>query len=73
MENKFDTSVLFTNKEKHQGKTPQDDFKIVTPKKPLLSITRGYKYNKSYQTLCPISKYQPTVELLPQYLIGFIL
>ena len=34
-----------------------DLFKVTTPKNPLLSITRGYKYKESYQTLWPIPKY----------------
>ena len=28
-----------------------DLFKVTTPKNPLLSITSGYKYKESYQTL----------------------
>ena len=28
---------MFTNGENHQGKTPQGDFKVTTPKNPLLS------------------------------------
>ena len=73
MENKFDTGDLFTNGENHRGKTPLGDFKVTTPKNPLLSITSGYMYKESYQTLWPISKYQPTVEPLPQYPIGLVL
>ena len=65
MENKFDTSDLLTNGENHRGKTPPGEFKVTTPKNPLLSITSGYKYKESYQTLWPILKYQPTVEPLP--------
>ena len=61
------------NGENHQGKTPPGDFKVTTPKNTLLSIINGYKYKESYQTLWPISKYQPTVEPLPQYLIGLVL
>ena len=61
------------NGENRQGKTPLDDFKVTTPKNPLLSITSGYKYKESYQTLCPIMKYETTVEPLPQYPIGFVL
>ena len=34
---KFDTGDLFTNRENHRGKTPLDDFKVTTPKNPLLS------------------------------------
>ena len=49
--NKFDTGDLFTNMENNWSKTPLDDFKVTTPKNPLLSITSGYKYKKSYQTL----------------------
>ena len=37
MENKFDTGNLFTNGENHQGKTPPGEFKVTTPKNPLLS------------------------------------
>ena len=65
MENKFDTSDFFTNGENHRGKTPQGEFKVTTPKNPLLSITSGYKYRESYQTLWPILKYQPTIKPLP--------
>ena len=49
-ENKFDTDDLFTNEENHWGKTLLDDFKVITPKNPLLSITSSYKYKESYQT-----------------------
>ena len=73
MENKFDTGDLFTNGENYQGKTLLGDFKATTPKNPLLSITSGYKYKEFYQTLCPILKYQPTVEPLPQYPIVLVL
>ena len=37
MENKFDTGDLFMNGENHQGKTPPSQFKVTTPKNPLLS------------------------------------
>ena len=57
MENKFDTADLFTNEENYRGKTPPGDFKVTTFKNPLLSITSGYKYKESYQTLWPIPKY----------------
>ena len=73
MENKFDRGDLFMNEENHPGKTPSGDFKVTIPKNPLLSITSGYKYKKSYQTLWPILKYQPTVKPLPQYPIGLVL
>ena len=66
MENKFDTSDLFMSGEDHRDKTPPNDFKVTTPKNPLLSITSSYKYKESYQTLWPIPKYQLTVEPLPQ-------
>ena len=56
-----------------KAKTPLSDFKVTTLKNPLLSITSGYKYKESYQTLWPIPKYQPTVEPLPQYPIGLVL
>ena len=56
---------LFTNGKNHRGKTPPDDFKVTTPKNLLLSITSGYKYKESYQTLWPIPKYQPIGEPLP--------
>ena len=36
-ENKFDTSDLFTNRENYWGKTPSGEFKVTTPKNPLLS------------------------------------
>ena len=65
--------ILFTNWENHRGKTPLDEFKVTTLKNPLLSITSGYKYKESYQTLWPIPKYQLTVEPLPQYPIRLVL
>ena len=73
MENKFNTGDLFTNGENHRGKTLLGEFQVTTPKNLLLSITSGYKYKESYQTLWPIPKYQPTVEPLPQYPIGLVL
>ena len=42
------------------------ELKVTTPENLLLSITSGYKYKESYQTLWPIPKYQPIVEPLPQ-------
>ena len=73
MENKFDTSDLFMNGKNHRNNIPPGDFKVITPKNRLLSITSGYKYKESYQTLWPIPKYQPTVEHLPQYPIELVL
>ena len=73
MEKFFDTGDLFMNRENHRDKTPPGDFNITTPKNPLLSITSGYKYKESYQTLWPIPKYQLTVEPLPQYPIELVL
>ena len=64
---------MFMNGKNYRGKILPDDFKVTTPKNPLLSITSSYKYNKSYQTLWLIPKYQPTVEPLPQYPIGLVL
>ena len=72
-ENKIDTGDLFMIRKNHQGKTPPGDSKVITPKNSLLSITSSYKYKESYETLWPIQKYQPTVEPLPQYLIGLVL
>ena len=72
-ENKFDTGDLFTKGENHRGKTPSSEFKVITLENPLLSITSGYKYKESYQTLWSILKYQPIVEPLPQYPIGLVL
>ena len=73
IENKINTSDLFTNRENHRGKTPSGDFKVTTSKNPLLSITSSYKYKESYQTLWHILKYQSIVEPLPQYPIGLVL
>ena len=70
---KFDTSNFFTNEENHRGKISPGEFEVTTPENPLLSITTGYKYKKSYQTLWPIPKYQSTVEPLSQYPIGLVL
>ena len=35
--NKFNTGDLFINGENHQDKTPLGEFKVITPKNPLLS------------------------------------
>ena len=72
-ENKFDTGDLFTKGENHRDKAPASEFKVITLENPLLSITSGYKYKESYQTLWSILKYQPIVEPLPQYPIGLVL
>ena len=37
MEIKFDTGNLFTNGKNHRGKTSLSEFKVTTPKNPLLS------------------------------------
>ena len=34
MENKFDMGDLFTNRKNHQGKTPSDEFKVITLENP---------------------------------------
>ena len=65
--------IYLRNEENHRDKTPPGEFKVTTPENPLLSITRGYKYKESYQTLWPIPKFQFTIEPLPQYLIGLVL
>jgi len=65
VEIKFDTGDLFTNGENYRGKILPSEFNVTTPNNPLLSITSGYKYKKSYQTLWLIPKYQLTVEPLP--------
>ena len=65
VENKVDTSDLFTNRENHRGKIPPGDFKVTTPKNLLLSITSSYKYKESYQTFWLIPKYRPTIKPLP--------
>ena len=36
-ENKFDTGNMFTNQENHRDKTLSSEFKVTTPKNPLLS------------------------------------
>ena len=55
--NKFNIGDFFTNGENYRDKTPPSNFKVTTPKNSLLSITSGYKYKESYQTLWPIPKY----------------
>ena len=67
------TGDLFTTEENYQGKISPGDFKVTTPKNPLLSFTSGYKYKESYQTLWPNPKYPPTVEPLSQYSIELVL
>ena len=52
MENKFDMGDLFTNGKNHRGKTPPNEFKVTTPKNPLLLITSDYKEKES-QYLIP--------------------
>ena len=50
-----------------QGKTPPVDFKITTPKNPLIKNQAITKYKKSYQLPWSIPKYQPTAESSLQY------
>ena len=59
---------LFMNGENHRGKTPLGYFKVTTPKNPLLSITSGYNYKESYQTLWPIPTYSWTFTLIPNWI-----
>ena len=73
MENKVDTVICLQMGKISKTKTPLGDFKVTTSKNPLLLITSGYKYKKSYQTLWPILKYQPTIEPLPQHPIGLVI
>ena len=73
VEIKFGVDNLFTNGENHRDKTSPGEFKVTTSKNPLLSITSGYKYKKSYQTLWSILKYQPTIEPLPHCPIRLVL
>ena len=65
---KFDMGDLFMNGENHRGKTPLGYFKVTTPKNPLLSITSGYNYKESYQTLWPIPTYSWTFTLIPNWI-----
>ena len=48
------------------AKTPQGDFQVTTPETPLLS--QQAVTSKGIQV-----PYQPTIEPLPQYLIGLVL
>ena len=64
MEIKFDTSDFFTNGENHRGKTLSGEFKVATLENPLLS--------KQAITSKGILV-QPTVEPLPQYIIGLVM
>ena len=57
---------LFTNGENLTVKTPPGDFQVTTPKTPLLS----QQAVTSKESQVP---YQPTVEPLLQYPIGFAL
>ena len=66
VENKFGIGDLFTNWENHRDKTPPGEFKVTTPKNPLLSKQAVTQRN-------PSTLYQPTVKPLPQYLIELIL
>ena len=62
---KFDMAICLRTRKTTKTKTSPSDFKVTPPKNPLFSITRGYKYKETYQTLYPIPKYQLTVEPLP--------
>ena len=59
------TRDLLTN-----GKTSLSDFKVTTPKNPLINnqVVTSIRNLTNYPW--PIPKYQPTVESLLQYLIG---
>ena len=51
-----------------KAKPHRGDFKVTTPKNPLLSITSGYNYKESYQTLWPIPTYSWTFTLIPNWI-----
>ena len=70
---KFDTAICLRMRKNTKAKISLSDFKVTTPKNPLLSITRGCKYKETCQTHYPIPKYQLIVEPLPQYPIRPIL
>ena len=65
MENKWHGD-LFTNGENLTTKTSLGDFQVTTPETPLLS----QQAVTSKESQVP---YQPTIELLHQYLIGLVL
>ena len=79
MENKFDIGDLYTNGKNHWGKTPPDEFKVITPKNPLLNLRSSLLRIHYYQSQVvrskrnPSTQYQPIVEPLPQYPIGLVL
>ena len=60
MENKFDIGDLFTNGENYRDKTPLGEFKVTTPKNPLLSkqTITSKEISVSYTKLNPYSNTQ---------------
>ena len=61
-----DTVICLQMEENLTAKTSPGDFQVTTPKTPLLS----QQAVTSKESQVP---YQPTVEPLPQYLIGLVL
>ena len=57
---------MFVNEENLTVKTSPSDFQVTTPETPLLS-------QQALQVKESQVPYQPTVEPLPQYPIGFVL
>ena len=67
MQQKIHDTVICLRMEKNlTAKTPPGDFQVTIPKTPLLS----QQVVTSKESQVP---YQPTVEPLPQYPIGFVL
>ena len=58
------------NGENHKVKTPSGDFKVTTPKKPLINNQAIKSKRNPANYPWPIPNYQPTIESSLQYPVG---
>ena len=67
---KFDTVICLRMEKTTKAKTPPGDFKVITPKNPLINnqVITSKRNLTNYPW--PIPNYQPTVESSLQYPIG---
>ena len=66
---KFDTVICLQIGKTTKGKTPPSDFKVTTPKNPLINNQAITSKRNLINYPWPIPNYQPTIEFSLQYLI----
>ena len=67
---KFDMVICLRMGKTTETKTPPSDFKVTTPKNPLINNQAVISIRNLTNYPWPTLKYQPTIKPLPQYPIG---